>query len=212
MKLYIYEHCPFSARVRYVAGMLNLSVDVITIDYDDDTTTTDIIGSKQVPVLVKNNGEALAESLDIIHYFLAQAKSTETHQPSPAVLEWQREAFKPLQKIGYPRWSSMHLAEFATESAKKAWRSKKETEELNFDVLLANTPAIAKEVETLIRLAGDILKLDSYQYVSLVDEAVIFSILRGFFSALEIEWDRTVRDWMESVSKKSKVKLLTPNY
>ncbi len=39
MKLYIYEHCPFSARVRYVAGMLNIPLDVITLDYDDDQTT-----------------------------------------------------------------------------------------------------------------------------------------------------------------------------
>ena len=36
MKLYIYEHCPFSARVRYVAGMLNIQLDVINIAYDDD--------------------------------------------------------------------------------------------------------------------------------------------------------------------------------
>ncbi len=36
MKLYIYDHCPFSARVRYVAGMLNLSLDIVTLDYDDE--------------------------------------------------------------------------------------------------------------------------------------------------------------------------------
>ncbi|KJR35563.1 hypothetical protein BOO91_13315 [Vibrio navarrensis] len=66
MKLYIYEHCPFSARVRFVAGMLGLKLEVETIDYDDDKTTTELVGSKQVPVLVKDNGVAIAESLDII--------------------------------------------------------------------------------------------------------------------------------------------------
>ncbi len=67
MKLYIYEHCPFSARVRFVAGMLNIQLDVINIAYDDESTTTNLIGAKQVPLLIKDDGEAMAESLDIIN-------------------------------------------------------------------------------------------------------------------------------------------------
>lgn len=208
MKLYIYEHCPFSARVRFVAGMLNLSIDLVTIDYDDDKTTTDIIGSKQVPVLVTGDGEAIAESLDIINHFLNLADSVETNVPSDVVLEWQRSAFLPLQKVGYPRWSSMDLKEFITESSKKAWRSKKETEALNFDALLVDTPVIAEEVEALIRKAVDVLHLGSDKRMKLVDEAIVFSILRGFFSAPEINWDLSVKGWMESVSKKTNVKLL----
>jgi len=208
MKLYIYEHCPFSARARFVAGMLNLAVDVVTIDYDDEKTTTDIIGSKQVPVFVKGDGEAIVESLDIINHFLNLADSVETNIPSEAVLEWQRSAFLPLQKVGYPRWPSMDLKEFTTDSSKKAWRSKKETEALNFDALLADTPVIAEEVEALIRKAGDVLNLGSDKRRKLVDEAIVFSILRGFFSAPEINWDLSVKEWMESVSKKTNVKLL----
>lgn len=208
MKLYIYEHCPFSARVRFVAGMLNLAIDLEVIDYDDDQTTTDIIGSKQVPVLVTGDGEAIAESLDIINHFLNLADSVETNIPSEVVLEWQRAAFLPLQKVGYPRWSSMGLKEFTTDSAKKAWRSKKETNALNFDSLLADTPVIAEDVEAFIRKASDVLNLDSDKCMKLVDEAIVFSILRGFFSAPEINWDPVVKEWMESVSQKTNVKLL----
>lgn len=208
MKLYIYEHCPFSARVRYVAGMLSIPLDIVNIDYDDDKTTTDIIGSKQVPVLVKDNGEAVAESLDIIKYFQEIASSTESHLPSQTVLKWQQSAFLPLQKVGYPRWSGMGLAEFNTESARKAWRAKKETDELDFDALLKNTPAIAKDVELLIQQVSKVLNLASYQHVSLVDEAIVFSILRGFFSEPDIEWVPAVKNWMESVSKKTNVALL----
>jgi glutaredoxin 2 len=94
-----------SARVRYVAGMLNIQLDVINIAYDDDKNTTDLIGTKQVPLLIKDNGEAMAESLNIIAYFLELATSSETSQPSQPVLDWQKVAFLPLQKVGYPRWS-----------------------------------------------------------------------------------------------------------
>ncbi|NOI51428.1 hypothetical protein [Vibrio coralliilyticus] len=117
MKLYIYEHCPFSARVRYVAGMLNIQLDV-------------------------------------------------------------------------------------------TWRVKKETDALNFDALLQDTPKIAKEVEVLIERAKSVLDLEACQRATLVDEAIVFSILRGFFSAAAIQWDPTVKHWMESVSHKAQVPLL----
>ncbi len=208
MKLYIYEHCPFSARVRFIAGMLNLAVDLEVIDYDDDQTTTDIIGSKQVPVFVTGDGEAMAESQDIINHFLNLADSAETNKPSDTVLEWQRAAFLPLQQIGYPRWSSMGLKEFTTDSSRKAWRNKKETEALNFATLLADTPIIAEEVETLIRKAGEVLNLNCAKRRKLVDEAIVFSILRGFFSAPETNWEPAVKEWMESVSQQTSVKLL----
>ncbi|WP_419206346.1 GrxB family glutaredoxin [Photobacterium leiognathi] len=208
MKLYIYEHCPFSARVRYVAGMLNIPLTLIYLDYDDDKTTNELIGAKQVPLLIKDDGEALAESLDIIQYFISMAKSNETIEISSDVLEWQKSAFRPLQKIGYPRWSNMALPEFETVSARQAWRAKKESDELNFDALLQDTPNIANDVESLIEQAKTILKLETNQPVRLIDGAIMFSILRGFFSAPEIKWDNTVIDWMESVSVKNHVPLL----
>ncbi|BCI78259.1 glutaredoxin 2 [Vibrio cholerae] len=208
MKLYIYEHCPFSARVRYVAGMLNIPLDVNTLDYDDNQTTNQIIGSKQVPLLIKESGEALAESLDIIQFLLESVNSSETAQPEQTTLDWQRSAFLPLQKIGYPRWSNMNLPEFKTASAQQAWRVKKETTELHFESLLKDTPQIALQVQASIDAVKPLLKLHSYQHVALIDEAIIFSILRGFFSAPEIQWDSEVRDWMVSVSQKTQVRLL----
>ncbi|EGR0363827.1 glutaredoxin 2 [Vibrio cholerae] len=208
MKLYIYEHCPFSARVRYVAGMLNIPLDVLILDYDDDQTTNQIIGSKQVPLLIKESGEALAESLDIIQFLLESVNSSETAQPAQTTLDWQRSAFLPLQKIGYPRWFKLGLPEFKTASAQQAWRVKKETTELHFESLLKDTPQIALQVQASIDAVKQLLKLHSYQHVALIDEAIIFSILRGFFSAPEIQWDSEVRDWMVSVSQKTQVRLL----
>lgn len=208
MKLYIYEHCPFSARVRYVAGILNIPLDVLILDYDDDQTTNQIIGSKQVPLLIKESGEALAESLDIIQFLLESVNSSETAQPAQTTLDWQRSAFLPLQKIGYPRWFKLGLPEFKTASAQQAWRVKKETTELHFESLLKDTPQIALQVQACIDAVKPLLKLHSYQHVALIDEAIIFSILRGFFSAPEIQWDSEVRDWMVSVSQKTQVRLL----
>ncbi|MCC4831060.1 glutaredoxin 2 [Shewanella sp. 10N.7] len=135
MKLYIYKHCPFSVRVRYVARMHNIQLEVINIAYDDKTTT-DLIGTKQVPLLIKDNGEVMAESQNIIAYFLELATSSKTGQPSQQVLDWQKIAFLQLQKVACPSCSNMDLPEFVTLSAQQAWCAKKETDALNFDALL----------------------------------------------------------------------------
>jgi glutaredoxin 2 len=206
MKLYIYEHCPFCARVRYVAGILKIAIDIEVVDYDDDKTTVAISGKKQVPLMVKGDGGVISESLDIVEHLLGLADSIETSAPSEDVLEWQRQSFGVLQKIGYPRWYQMNLKEFESDSSKNAWRSKKETEELNFDKLLSGSELIAKEAEALIDKARVVL--DSHKVMKIVDGAVVFSILRGFFSMKEINWDPTVKELMESVSKKSNVKLI----
>ena len=161
-----------------------------------------------MPLLIKDDGEALAESLDIIQYFIELAQSSETIEISTSVFDWQKAAFLPLQKIGYPRWSNMALPEFETVSARQAWRAKKESDELNFDVLLEDTPNIVNDVESLIEETKTILQLETSQPVHLIDGSIMFSILRGFFSATEIKWEQTVKDWMESVSVKTHVPLL----
>ncbi|WP_289169909.1 glutaredoxin domain-containing protein [uncultured Pseudoalteromonas sp.] len=46
MKLYSYSHCPFCARVKYVAGKLGIKLDDVVLDYDDTETPTKLIGKK----------------------------------------------------------------------------------------------------------------------------------------------------------------------
>lgn len=62
MKLYIYDHCPFCARVAFVARSLGLTVELVSVDYHDAQTLIDLIGKKMVPVLEKDDGSIMAES------------------------------------------------------------------------------------------------------------------------------------------------------
>ncbi|CAK1757173.1 glutaredoxin 2 [Vibrio splendidus] len=211
MRLYSYDHCPFSTRVRYVAGLLNLELNPQTLAFDDEQTTVDIIGKKQVPVLVSCEHEAIAESNDIITYLLDLSGLNETGEPSEDVKEWQSNAFLTLQQIGYPRWTSLPLGEFATESAKEAWRAKKETGEFNFKELISESSIIAGKAKILIGQAHEILNKWPSRSRSYVDRAIIFSILRGFSSLEAIEWMPEMRKWLEEQSKESGVYLLNSN-
>lgn len=62
MKLYIYDHCPFCARVAFVARSLGLTVELVSVDYHDAQTLIDLIGKKMVPVLEKDDGSIMRKA------------------------------------------------------------------------------------------------------------------------------------------------------
>ena len=68
MKLYIYDHCPFCVRARMVFGLRGVAVEEVILQNDDEETPIRMIGAKQVPILQKDDGSFMGESLDIVRY------------------------------------------------------------------------------------------------------------------------------------------------
>ena len=68
MKLYIYDHCPFCVRARMAAGLFGADVEEVVMANDDEATPIGMIGAKQVPILQKEDGSFMGESLDIVRY------------------------------------------------------------------------------------------------------------------------------------------------
>ena len=66
MKLYVYDHCPYCVRARMIFGLKNLAFEKIVLLNDDESTPVGLIGKKVVPILIKENGEVMPESLDIV--------------------------------------------------------------------------------------------------------------------------------------------------
>lgn len=68
MKLYVYEHCPFCIRARMIFGLKQIDFDLGIIMEGDIDTPTKMIGKKMVPILQKDDGSYMGESLDIVSY------------------------------------------------------------------------------------------------------------------------------------------------
>lgn len=68
MKLYIYDHCPFCVRARMIFGLRGVAVEEVILQNDDEETPIKMIGAKQVPILQKDDGSFMGESLDIVRY------------------------------------------------------------------------------------------------------------------------------------------------
>ncbi|OQQ02080.1 glutaredoxin, GrxB family [Vibrio splendidus] len=209
MKLYIYDHCPFCARVSYIAQSLGLNIELVSVDYDDAQTLIDLIGKKMVPVLQKEDGSIMAESLDIIAYFMDLKSSDEQRVPSEQVTAFQTRAFPLTQQIGRPRWWNLDLAEYRSAGAKEAWRASKETEGFNFEELIEKTPQFVQLINPLLKDAELLLDLENGESsLPLVDQAVYFSMLRGFCVEPSISWPPALERWLEKKSETLKLSLL----
>jgi glutaredoxin 2 len=68
MKLYLYDHCPFSMRPRLVAGLHNYPIEICVLRISDFETPEQLVGKKIVPILEKNDGSIMTESIDIALY------------------------------------------------------------------------------------------------------------------------------------------------
>ena len=68
MILYYYEHCPFCLRVRALAGLKNIALSLKLMAFADIETPINLCGKKQAPILQKDDGSIMIESLDIMAY------------------------------------------------------------------------------------------------------------------------------------------------
>ena len=56
MKLFIYDHCPFCVKARMIFGLKRQPIRLVTLLNDDETTPFNLIGTKMVPILIKDDG------------------------------------------------------------------------------------------------------------------------------------------------------------
>ena len=129
MKLYVYEHCPYCVKARMIFGITHTPVNVEYLLSDDEKTPTRFIGKKMAPILQKDNGAYLPESLDIIAYIDKQFGS-EPLMPGgdERIQNLEATARKEfMYGLAMPRWVKLDppLPEFATESARNYFIKKK---------------------------------------------------------------------------------------
>ena len=208
MKLYIYEHCPFCARTRYVGRMLGIEFEEVMLTYEDEATPVALVGKKIVPILEKDDGSIMPESADIIAYFLSLKGQTFT-QALPTTLDWQSATFPFNQKLGYPRMHYLPLGEFLTPESRVAWQAKKESATLNFEQLLVDTLMINQQTAPLLEHAEKNIQLvNGESTLPLFDQAIYFSLLRVLVISPELTWPTALITWLEKQSLATKIPLL----
>ena len=205
MKLYVYDHCPYCNRVRFLAGMKHIALDIVHLSYADNETTVALVGKRAVPVLQLDDGRLMLESMDIARYLDALTGTPWlAHAVNTAVEDWLRSVNLPLQTLTYPLWLVSDSPEFSSQAAKREWVARKSpliggfehsAEDIQRNMLAVNR--LLQEAERLLesRLGAD---MDIN-----VDELKLFTVLRNLTLAAGLQWPAALRHWLQRRSAQS---------
>ena len=127
MKLYIFEHCPFCVKSLMVANELGIDYEKCYLLNDDELTPNRLVGKKLVPILEKDDGSAMGESLDIARYFTEVARQPLTDgEHLGAAQSWVERHLETILRLTFVRWPDLKLPEYATQGAVQYYTEKKE--------------------------------------------------------------------------------------
>lgn len=211
MKLYVYDHCPFCTRARMAAALRGVATELVYLPNDDEDTPIRLIGAKQLPILQKEDGSHMGESLDIVRYFYRQDSSALDEAVRPEIQAWV-DAFGDWgYRLIMPRDVQLGLPEFAAESSVAYFKAKKKVFlEASFEQLLQETPRyLAQAQEALRALDGLIAPNADYAngtHLSMED-ILVFPLLRNLSMVKGVAYPDNVAHYVRAMSQAAKIPL-----
>lgn len=211
MKLYIYDHCPFCVRARMMARLKSLSIEEITLASDDEATPISLIGQKMLPILVKEDGTAMGESLDIVAYLdQVDDQPMLDQELRPELLDWFQSVGAYLSYLVMPRLVRLGLEDFEQQSAIDYFTQKKEAVFGNFEELLAKTVHYLPQLQAdLERLEGLIEGTDTIKASLSLEDIYVFPVLRNVSAIKGVTFPAKVKTYMEQMAARLDLKLFT---
>ncbi|VFP87687.1 glutaredoxin 2 [Candidatus Erwinia haradaeae] len=210
MKLYIYEHCPFCIRVRMIFGIKNIPVDLIVLMNNDEYTPKYMIGKKIVPILMKQDGSYMSESLDIISYIDSlDNKSCIIGIPRLSVTTWFQNVNSYVYKLLMPYLSTPLFSEFSTLEARKYFINKKESTYGKFSDLKKNRLVFIQDINyDLYKLGSLIIYSNAINGELSFNDFQIFPLLHLLHLIPEIEYPLCVQRYYSYIVQQTKISSL----
>ena len=208
MKLYSYDHCPYCVKARMIFGLRGIGFEHAILANDDEATPNKLIGKKMVPILVKNDGSAMGESLDIVRYVDSLSGQHLDPELRPDIQQWLQTVRNYSNHLAMPRVIRLGLAEFATQSAVDYYTNKKTAIIGDFAENLARTPQyidyLNTDLATLATLAKSSGSLKGHLSM---EDIEVFSTLRALTAVRNAVWPPAIRNYMETLSARCNIPL-----
>lgn len=187
-RLYVYEHCPFCARVRLALGVKNIKHELIWLANDDFDTPTSLIGKKAVPIFVPPDGKPMGESLDIVTFLNSDPRFGPTGSILPSSGRTDIDALfedlaDPLRRLTNVRFARTRLPEFTFREARDYYISRHQFKELplEYDVNFEKSPEYIEAIQKKLPLLEDMI-FSGYNVTEggfSMDDITTFPKLRG---------------------------------
>jgi glutaredoxin 2 len=188
MRLYLFEHCSVCFRVRMAAALKRMHFQETVVLEDDSETMIRLVGKRRVPILIKDDGTPMLESMDMVAYIDKDGDPILTGPERPQVSAWADSVVEKTIPLTMPRYPLLGLPEFATISARDHFIVRKRKKMGDFVELRAQTreqiDALMPELEVIDRLiesptaVNGRLSLDDIRVLPLLRSAAVVKGLR----------------------------------
>ncbi|AKD39311.1 GrxB family glutaredoxin [Pasteurella multocida] len=211
MELYVYDHCPYCVRAMMIFGLKNIPFKKHVLLNDDEKTPIRLVGKKVVPILVKEDGTAMPESLDIVKYIDAHyGEAILQTAVRPEIEALLAEITSYSNYLLMPRFVKLDLAEFATQSAIDYFTKKKTDYVGDFTQHFNNTPTyLARLTQDLEKLSALVMGETSLNQHLSFEDILVFPLLRNLTCVKGLRFPARLEKYIKRLSELSKVELYT---
>jgi glutaredoxin 2 len=200
MRLYMFEHCSLCFRVRMTAALKRLHLQETVVLDDDTDTMVGVVGKRVIPILVKDCGEPMLESMDMVAYIDSIGESVLTGPERDAVVAWADKFVAKTAPVTMPRYPLLGLPEFATVAALDHYNLRKRKAFGDFVELRANTRHHIKELmPDLEQLDGLIDSPTAVNGKLSLDDIRVLPLLRSAAVVKGLRFPRKVREYFEAM-------------
>jgi glutaredoxin 2 len=200
MRLYMFEHCSLCFRVRMTAALKRLHLQETPVLDDDTDTMVGLVGKRVIPILVKNDGQPMLESMEMVKYVDGHGDPILVGPQRSEVADWADNVVSKTAPLTMPRYPLLGLPEFATIAALDHYHVRKRKAFGDFVELRAHTQAYLKELapdlETLDRLIESPVAING---ALSLDDIRVLPLLRSAAIVKGLRFPRKVRDYFESM-------------
>jgi glutaredoxin 2 len=200
MKLYMFEHCSLCFRVRMTAALKGLHLQEVVVLDDDSDIMKKLVGKRVIPILVKDDGQPMLESMDMVKYIDSQGDPTLTGPERPEIAQWADQFVSLTGPLTMPRYPLLGLPEFASVAALDHYTLRKRKNFGDFVELRANTRRyVAELMPELDRLDTLIMSREAVNGTLSIDDVHVLPLLRSAAVVAGLRFPPKVRDYFEAM-------------
>ena len=200
MRLYIFEHCSVCFRVRMAAALKRLHLQETVVLEDDLPTMIGLVGKRVVPILVKDDGNPMLESMDMVAYIDGHGEPVLIGPERHEIAAWAGAVVDKTVPLTWPRYPLLGLPEFGTVAALDHYMVRKRKTLGDFVELRAKTreqiDALMPELETLDRLIENPMAVNG---TLSLDDIRVLPLLRSAAVVKGLRFPQKVRDYFETM-------------
>lgn len=117
MRLYLFEHCSICFRVRMAAALKHLHLQETVLLEDDSEAMIKLVGKRVVPILVKDDGQPMLESMDMVAHIDSIGEPILVGPQRSELAAWASATADKTAPLTWPRYPLLGLPEFSTIAA-----------------------------------------------------------------------------------------------